>query len=99
MRRNEPSSKWKLYQLNVPAGVASFTFDLDQIDGGPAPTNLDLRVRKGLLPDVINADCRPGKPLGTAERCTVNANTQGIWWIAVSVEAGEGARYRLRASW
>jgi hypothetical protein len=99
MRRNEPAGKWTLYRLSVPAGVASFTIDLDQIEGGPAPTNLDLRVRKGLLPDALNADCRPSKPLGTAERCAVNANTQGVWWIAVSVEAGVGARYRLRASW
>jgi subtilisin family serine protease len=99
MRRNEPYSRWTVYRLNVPAGVASFTVDLDQIDGGPAPTNLDLRVRKGALPDALNADCRPGKPLATAERCAIASNTQGVWWIAVSVEAGEGARYRLRANW
>jgi hypothetical protein len=99
LRRNEPYGKWALYRLSVPAGVASFTVDLDQIEGGPAPTNLDLRVRKTVLPDATNADCRPRKPLGTAERCIVNADTQGVWWIAVSVEAGEGARYRLRASW
>lgn len=72
------TGQWKLYTLDVPAGMSTFTVTTS---GGSG--DADLFVKYGSQPTASSYDCRPYKN-GNAETCTFTNPQAGTWHLSVN---------------
>ncbi|WP_305885098.1 pre-peptidase C-terminal domain-containing protein [Pleionea sp. CnH1-48] len=83
---------WKHYTVDIPAGMSTFTIDMD---GGSG--DADLYVRRGSQPTTGSYDCRPYR-WGNTESCSFNNPAAGTWYISVRAYSSySGAN--INAAW
>lgn len=91
---------WAMFRINLPYTYSTLTFTLEQLDNSPR-TDLDLYVRRGLPPTLMNFDYANGTMASTSMVSIADA-AAGDWYVGVWAYScpnqGSGCSFRITAS-
>jgi hypothetical protein len=92
--------EWKTYRLNLPYTYSALTFTLQQTGATQNTADLDLYVRRGLAPTLLNFDYANGSMHHTTTVSVADA-AAGDWYVGVwgyACTSTQGCTFTIQAS-
>lgn len=92
--------EWKMFRVNLQYTYSALTFTLQQTGATANTADLDLYVRRGLAPTLLNFDYANGS-MATTSSVSVADAASGEWYVGVwgyACPSAQGCTFRISAS-